>query len=325
MTEMESAKPIASATARVDIWSTDATRAHERFSYWRDAVCRALYGISIEAPPERFSARIAARSSGALRFATSVSTRYELVRNRRDIDSAPSDHWSFFLQLSGQTVVAIGDGTVELNAGDIGIYDGRQSLRSLHGGSRTIAVVPRAMIERRAPWLRRNPPRKLTAQSRYVDLARRHLIELSAVDANLSEGATSVLTENLCNLIALATAAEIKPHRLQPELQIEALLAFCRQHLHDADLSPQHAADHLGISIRTLHSRFRQIGQSFNRFLLEHRLEACRAALRDENRRSLNISEIAYRWGFSDLSHFNKMFRARFDMTPREWRNGADN
>jgi AraC family transcriptional activator of tynA and feaB len=35
---------------------------------------------------------------------------------------------------------------------------------------------------------------------------------------------------------------------------------------------------------------------------------------------ALNISEIAYAWGFNDLSHFNRAFRARFGMTPREWR-----
>jgi AraC-like DNA-binding protein len=47
----------------------------------------------------------------------------------------------------------------------------------------------------------------------------------------------------------------------------------------------------------------------------------CRAALRDGNQRTLSISEIAYRWRFNDLPHFNKAFRARFDTTPREWRN----
>jgi len=44
-------------------------------------------------------------------------------------------------------------------------------------------------------------------------------------------------------------------------------------------------------------------------------------ALRDRNQRDLNISEIAYRWGCNDLSHFNKAFRVRYDQTPREWRN----
>ena len=34
---------------------------------------------------------------------------------------------------------------------------------------------------------------------------------------------------------------------LQGELQIEALLAFCRQNLHDTELSPQFVADRLGV------------------------------------------------------------------------------
>jgi AraC-like DNA-binding protein len=73
-----------------------------------------------------------------------------------------------------------------------------------------------------------------------------------------------------------------------------------------------------------LHARFKQIGHSFSRWVLDNRLEACRLALSDQNQRALNISEIAYRWGFNDLSHFNKTFRTRFDMTPGESRNSRD-
>ena len=149
------------------------------------------------------------------------------------------------------------------------------------------------------------------------------MMELTSGDFSLNEGETGLLADSLCNLVALAAAEGIPSRRLQGELQIEALLAFCRQHLGDADLSPQRAADHLGISVRTLHSRFRGIGQSFGRWLLENRLEGCSVALRDANQRTLNISEIAYRWGFNDLSYFNKAFRAQFDMTPGEWRQGS--
>ena len=49
-----------------------------------------------------------------------------------------------------------------------------------------------------------------------------------------------------------------------------------------------------------------------------------RTALRDTRQRDANISEIAYHWGFNDLSHFNKAFRARFNTTPRAWRSGSD-
>jgi AraC family transcriptional regulator, positive regulator of tynA and feaB len=308
--------------ADISTWSTAAIHPRERFSYWREAVCSAVFGISIEASSDHFSACMTARSSGPFRFAKSESIGYHVVRNRRDIASSPSDHYSIYLQLSGQTVSMLADETVAFSADDIGIYDGREPFRAAHAGRRAIAVVPRAMIDQRAPWLRGRPPRKFTSRSSFLNIARCHLMELSSGESGLSESATSLLTDNLCNMVALATASDIPSKCLQPELQVEALLAFCRQNLHDPELSPQRAAEHLGISIRTLHSRFRQIGQTFGHWVLDNRLEACRTALRDRNHRTSNISEIAYRWGFNDLSYFNKAFRARFDMTPGEWRNG---
>lgn len=312
------------AKRQVDIWSTDATRARERFSYWRDAVCQAVFNISIEAPPERFSARITSRGAGPLRFATSESSGYRIMRSRRDIDSAPADHYSVFVQERGQSVIDQCGESFSYQANDICISDGRYPFRAdLPGmGRRAFAVIPRAMLDRRVPWLRHRPLRKLPSNSAFVDLARRHLLLLTAGDSALGESAMTLMTENFCNLLALASAQDTEPHRLQPELQAEALLAYCRQNLHDPELSPQRAADRLGISVRTLHLRFMQTGQSFGRFVLDSRLEACRTALRDPHQRASNISEIAYRWGFNDLSHFNKAFRARFGLTPREWRDG---
>jgi AraC-like DNA-binding protein len=110
---------------------------------------------------------------------------------------------------------------------------------------------------------------------------------------------------------------------LRPDMQLAALLAYCQRHLCNPDLTPQMVAVHFGISVRTLHLRFAQLGQTFGRWVLGQRLEACRKALRDPTQRTACISEVAYRCGFNDLSHFNKVFRARFDQTPREWRNGG--
>ena len=310
----------AATAAQVDIFSTASVDAREQVSYWRESVCSAVFGISVETMPEQFSARITSRTAGAMRFAVSESTGYQIARSKQEIDANPSDHYSVYLQLSGQTVSSMNDETFTFNANDIGIYDGRQPFRAVHGGRRAIAVLPRAMLERRAPWLARSPHRQLPADSPFAELARRHLMTLADTETPLNGTAMSLLAENLCNLVALASVEQRAPERLQPELQLEAILAFCRQHLHDSELSPQRVADGLGISVRTLHWRFKQTGNTFGRWVREHRLDGCAVALRDPNQRPFNISEIAYAWGFNDLSHFNKAFRARFTMTPREWR-----
>jgi AraC-like DNA-binding protein len=319
--QTRAAEPSASA-AQVDIFATGSVAAREKVSYWRETVCNAVFGISVETMPEQFSARITARNAGPLRFAMSESTAYQIARSRQQIDAIPSDHYSIYLQLAGQTISSMNDETYTFDANEIGIYDGRQPFRSLHGGRRAIAVLPREMIERRAPWLTRRPHHKLSGDSPFAELARHHLVALTDPASALSETAMSVLSENLCNLVALASI-ESAPDRVGPELQLEAILAFCRRNLHDAELSPQRVADQLGMSVRTLHWRFKQAGQTFGRWVRENRLDGCAAALREPNQRGRNISDIAFNWGFNDLSHFNKAFRARFGMTPREWRNEA--
>src|SRR5262249_22606835 len=102
--------------------------------------------------------------------------------------------------------------------------------------------------------------------------------------------------------------------------QRAALLAFVRQNLANPDLSPRLAAAQLGMSVRTLHARFEQVGETFSRRVLDHRLEGCAEALREPRQIVCGISDVAYRWGFNDLSHFNKAFRARFGVTPSRWR-----
>src|SRR2546421_423149 len=134
MTRTEHLEPDDSTTARVDIWSTDAARSRDRFSYWRDAVCKAVFNITIEAAPEHFSARITARTSEPLRFAVSESTRYQIIRSPQDIARDPSEHFTIFLQLSEQTVAAFGEETMAIEANDIGIYDGREPFRAAHAG-----------------------------------------------------------------------------------------------------------------------------------------------------------------------------------------------
>lgn len=306
-------------------WSTDSVNARERFSYWQEAVCRWVFNTSIEAPPGPFSARLKSRSSGPLRIVAGESSAYLLIRNRRELDAAPSDQYCIYLQRRSEGVIEQSGQSFTYQAGDMGLSDLRLPFRTSHadGGRRIVAVVPAELIDRRAPWVAKTALRKFAGNSTYIDLARRHMVAM-AEDKTLSDSAMALLTDNLCNLIALASAEDIAPSRLQPELQIEAMLAFCRQHLQNAELTPQDVADHLGVSLRTLHSRFRQTGQSFGRWMLEERLKACAAALRDPHQHALNISEIAYRWGFNDLSHFNRTFRARFACRPAEWRNGTE-
>jgi AraC-like DNA-binding protein len=58
-------------------------------------------------------------------------------------------------------------------------------------------------------------------------------------------------------------------------------------------------------------------------FILESRLHVCKEALIDPAFQRLQISEIAFRWGFNSLSHFCRTFRQRYGASPGDVRRAA--
>ena len=133
-----------------------------------------------------------------------------------------------------------------------------------------------------------------------------------------------MLTDNLCNLLALITSpTEAQRRSIHAQTQqagLDIMLAFARRHLPNPSLSPQLLAEHLNVSVRTVHKRFEQADSTFGRWVLEKRLEACRTALDDPRFDAHSVSQIAFAWGFNDLSHFTKAFKLRFAASPGRYR-----
>jgi len=301
------------------VWGTEGLEPDSGFDYWRETVCRAVLNVTTEAPDpqEAFHGSITGRSFGDVRIASFRSTRHDVVRTSRHVAQG-DDSVLVSLQERGECRLSQGDERLLLKPGEIGLVDGARPFRLSFSEDvrRVVAVLPRRTLLLKAPWLVRGRPHRIALSSRFVSLARRHLLELARHGEIMDEMSASLLADNLCNLIGLSSdAAGPRPDRLH-----EAILAFCRGRLGDETLSPGVVAAHFNISLRTLHARFAATGQSFGRWLLATRLEESRRALLDPRRAGEGIAAIAYCAGFNDLSVFNRAFRNRFGTTPSDLR-----
>lgn len=305
-------------------WSTQDVPARDQFAYWREAVCEAVMNVATEDPADAdFSGDIACAGYGELRFATFTSSAHRIVRRSFHIGRSSHAHYLVSLQRSGTGRMRQGDDTCELQAGDIGVLDGARPFSVTFPGQvdRAIAVIPSAMLHSRAPWLRERP---IGLMRRDPDLhpMLRTTIERLAGPGCGSAAEAELLADNLCNLVALLSArgdAEQKASHAR-FCELDRMLAFVRRHLGDPALSPQTLAEHMQISVRTIHKRFEAAETSFGRTLLELRLDAVRRAFSDPRCGGLTVSQIAYGAGFNDLSHFTKTFRARFGAPPGMYR-----
>jgi AraC-like DNA-binding protein len=83
------------------------------------------------------------------------------------------------------------------------------------------------------------------------------------------------------------------------------------------------AARRLGLSRRYIQRLLEETGKSFTEHVLECRVQRVRAMLMDSGYQHMAIIDIALASGFSDVSHFNHVFRRRFGETPSSVRAAA--
>lgn len=132
-----------------------------------------------------------------------------------------------------------------------------------------------------------------------------------------------LMSQHLIDL--LVVALEMNPNAVRSELSVvrEAHLrrieAHIRTNLGDPDLSPAAIAGACGLSLRYLHSLFRETEYSVSGWVRELRLQAAREQL-ERSPASTQISAVAYQWGFNDLACFSTAFKQRFDITPSDFR-----
>ncbi len=96
-----------------------------------------------------------------------------------------------------------------------------------------------------------------------------------------------------------------------------AALDHITAHFQGPELSLEVVARRQGISPRYLQHLMTSSGTSFTECVNELRLQRAFALLIEPHGSPRRISDIALDVGFSDISHFNRLFRTRFGVSPR--------
>jgi AraC-like DNA-binding protein len=98
--------------------------------------------------------------------------------------------------------------------------------------------------------------------------------------------------------------------------RLAGAIAYIAEGFTDPALTLPTVARRVGISPRYLQQLFEQSGISFTTRVNELRLQRALVLLTEPPGRERRISDIALQAGFSDVSHFNRMFRRRFGDAP---------
>jgi len=150
---------------------------------------------------------------------------------------------------------------------------------------------------------------------------------LRALEADLEAGVPSggLFGESLLNALAVhllrrygvQPITDVKPRNGLPRARLNRVIEFIEEHL-DQDITLAALAEIAGMGPHYFSELFKQsLGISPHQYVLRRRIERGRKLLHNPG---ISVLEAAVRSGFSDQSHFTKLFRRIVGVTPTKYR-----
>lgn len=305
---------------------TSAVAPTDRAEAIREVIWRQVVRVEIDhhPVPEQISAVGAITQLGTLNIcsvrsnATTVHRTPPLARD----DLEPSVFVS--LQLSGSSLVVQGGREAVLQPGDLALYDTETpyTLVNPAGIHQHFFRIPRSQLALPPEAIERITAVRLGREDPMADLASTYFTRLANSQRQL--GHQEQLAQPSIELLRAVITSRLGEDRLAGEpLQStleRRIMEYLRAHLADHDLSAARVAQAHHISVRRLYSIMARTGVSPASWIRARRLEECRNVLAQPRSRHQTIEAIAHQWGFANATHFSRLFKQAYGMSPREWR-----
>jgi AraC-like DNA-binding protein len=254
-------------------------------------------------------------------------------RTNKLIERSAPEYLKVGVQLTGSCLVSQGDREAVLKPGDYVIYDTARPYQLLTRGPFQMQTVmfPRNLLRLPVSQVSDLTARPISGHaglglmvsSLVVELGKTATGEFGSATTHLADAVLDMLAASFIEQLPEATAWSHADRRIL----LLRIRAFIEGRLgdHALDISTIAAAHH--ISSRYLQLLFQQEGQTVTGWIRDRRIDHCRKDLTNAALAETPMYSIAARWGLVSASHFSRLFKARFDETPRDYRvralNGA--
>jgi AraC-like DNA-binding protein len=308
-------------------FSTTDVEMRDTIGRWRAAIAETLVDVDCTLPrTNEFKGAFSVFSAGDFGLATLRGSKHIAARDRACIRRSGDDFFMLFLQQIGRMGVVIEDREFEIQPGDFFLYDASVPHRLIFEEPfEHIAVrVPRTLVNRNWRALQHRGSFQLTPREPLGRIAAAALDASAASITRMSNDDLAIAVENVVDLFAAGAAkpfsAEGSPHTTSRDITFARARAIIQARLEDSELTPDDVAAELRISRRALNKLFERQGVGPMEYVIVERLEQAARDLSSPSRRSASITDIAFRWGFKNTSHFAKRFRQHFGKMPSELR-----
>ncbi|BES70463.1 helix-turn-helix domain-containing protein [Marinobacter nanhaiticus D15-8W] len=302
------------------LFKTDALPASDRFDAWREGVSPLFDAVpETERDVHAFEARVESFNLNNMFFGKS---EFSAHRFRRDAGhaSAESDHFLVQLYTKGGYEGYNGFHQLQVGPGDISLLDLGQPLATRARASQNLSlVIPRELL------LSLVPPHKLACgsvlkgQSPLGRILGSHLLNVWQNVRSASMEELEAINPMLLGAIVGAFAAGVSERNAHgvtlDSAKLETIQRYIQANL-SSELTPDQLCQHFNCSRARLYRLFAPLGGVAN-YIRQCRLVRCRDELSRPGGKA-KVLDIALRWGFSSHSHFCRLFKQAFGLSPSD-------
>jgi AraC-like DNA-binding protein len=308
------------------IFSTADFRPHDRFDSWHAAARK--YVIDHDSRPDcrlTFAAKLCCAALDEMTLVSFDCSPMTVAHTSRHIAQVTPDELFICRQFAGTLLVEQSGREAVLGAGDMTLLDPRSpyGARLSTDSSLLVLKVPRQRLEARVGRTGNMVARAMRPAHEEIGFVSDFLALLPAHVERLGQTAAAVADQTLDLLaVALAKMGGVSGPQVSSARLVVAtrLRAAIERQLSNPALDPAVAAAAAGVSVRYANAVLADENTSVARLIQTRRLERCRQALCDVTQAYRTISDIAYSWGFSDMTHFGRRFRATYGFLPSDYR-----
>ena len=306
-------------------FSTRELPERMRLPLWRDYFGRGLVHAEIEPLSEApFQADATLQAIRGLRRVALRGSSMRFKRLRANLADG-DDSIGIIVCSPGKCRLSQRDSEIDLRTGD--------AIAFLHSEIATVTyvdgllfglAVPREALAERVTNVERLAMRPVSHRTEALRLLMTYLKSTFNEGVLAAPNLRDAVVAHIHDLIAIAISACVPLGESSTSAVVaarhSAVLDYIATHFQEPDLSVQMVARCQGISPRYLQRLIASSGSSFTGYVNELRLQQALKLLTESGDSTQLISDIALQVGFSDVSHFNRLFRARFGDSPRNVR-----
>lgn len=105
-----------------------------------------------------------------------------------------------------------------------------------------------------------------------------------------------------------------------PQTLLQEAQEYIEENLFDVDIGVQSISRALGISNRYLHKLFASTEMSLTKTISDKRTALAARYLSDTGLSDLSVTDIAFMIGFNDSAYFSRVFKAKYGLSPKQFR-----